>query len=196
MTGTLASCWYDDVLTEGRGDLARAEEFNLVEPFLGVYESIERLTDACFALELFSRSVRPPDPDPDLLLGTLRFLKLLGIGQGRIPLRIHFVQHLLAALGVAPDWDHCSECGERVEEDEFVSVLVPEGIAHFECAPANRPSLPPILRRYLAKERELPWGRIPALQLHPQLAPDAWRLLSDFLPYQLELRAKSEVALR
>ncbi|MEM7262690.1 MAG: DNA repair protein RecO, partial [Planctomycetota bacterium] len=156
--------WYDIAYRDRSTELGLATEARLIEGFDHLRHSYDAYVEACFGLELIRLLFRPSDPHPEFLRGALSFLKLLGVGEGHLALRLHFATSLLRETGVAPDWRHCAECGAPLALDRAPErVRPPAGPVCRSCARPNDAEVPTAVLRYLLSEQSLPWGRVPGV---------------------------------
>jgi DNA repair protein RecO (recombination protein O) len=177
--------WYDIGYRVGRGEIRLATEARLVEGFDHLRRDLSAHVEACLALEVISRMFSPNDPYPEFLRGTLSYLKLLGVPQGRRPLRIHLYSSLLRETGLAPSWEECVDCGGWIG-DETGAVRPPEGIVCGRCRRGGETPVEPPVAAYLASEAGTAWGRVPALAPPSGVLHGAWRALLTVLLYHLE----------
>ncbi|MCA8961806.1 MAG: DNA repair protein RecO [Planctomycetes bacterium] len=183
--------WYDIVYRDRSGELGLATEGRLIEGFDHLRRSFTAHVEACFALELSRKLFRPHDPHPEFLRGALSFLKLLGVGKGRLALRCHLVGAVLRETGLAPSWDRCVECETQPSSATPCGVRIPMGIVCDSCRRSSDAVASAEVIRLLRHEADFAWGRIPGLALPLPLVREVWRLLVPFLLYHFETRPKS-----
>lgn len=187
--------WYDLVYRPRRGELGLAHEARLIEGFPHVRESLGAWVEACFALELLRTAFTAGDPHPDLLRSALSFLKLLGVGRGRLALRARFAMELLAASGVLTGWGHCASCRRPLgAEPAFwhrAATLLCEGCR----GPGDR-VFPAEARIALARVADEPWGNLPAAAIHADTLAEGWERLAEAIVAHLERAPRTLGALR
>ncbi|MGE3163449.1 MAG: DNA repair protein RecO [Planctomycetota bacterium] len=180
-----SASWYDLVLRGGRGDFHLALEGRLVEGFAHLRRELETFLDVELALEVMLKMFSPGDPHPEFLRGALSYFKLLGVGKGRLALRNHFYAFLLRMVGLGPEWEVCSECGDRVAAAS-VFVRVPRGWVCDSCRRGGEERVSRETVRYLAADAQLGWGQVPAASVGAETTREAWRILRLTLLYHLE----------
>ena len=182
--------WYDLNFRQRGSDLHLATESRLVEGFDHLRSHLPSWIDAMFALDLLRQMFTPGDPHPEILKETLQYLKLLGLGQGRRRLRVHYLQSLLQASGVLPDWDRCSECEEKIDGDSRMQV--PAGLLCGECPiSSSGHDLAGRTRNYLSSDRRMEWGQVPSWEVPGGEMEEAWELLRSLLLHHLERPPRS-----
>jgi DNA repair protein RecO (recombination protein O) len=176
--------WYDIVYRPRRGELALATEARLIEGFPALRGDLSAWLEACFALDVLRGAFTAGDPHPELLRATLSYLKLLGVGRGRLALRVRFACELLAASGVASGWEQCASC--RLPLSDHAAWHPPAALVCERCrAAGDRPvSLP--LRRTLGRIAELPWGSLPSEEFAAEPLAEAWARHSETILSHLE----------
>lgn len=100
--------------SDGKADLYRLDELDVIEDFPGLDERIETITAASYATELVRETWRE-GTDAEAIFELMRrfFLRLCDCESGlEIARLVHqFEYWLLGRLGVAPTIHHCSRCG-------------------------------------------------------------------------------------
>jgi len=187
--------WYDLVYRPRRGELGLAVEARLIEGFPHLRESLGAWLEAGFALELLRAAFTSGDPHPELLRSTLVFLKLLGVGRGRLALRARFALELLDASGVHPGWERCAACRRPLGRDP--SYWHHAAALHCErCrGPGDRP-VPPDVREALRRVETEAWGELPAAEIPAEPLAEGWQRLAEALIAHLERAPRSLAHLR
>lgn len=189
--------WYDIVLRRGGGELELATESRLVEGFDHVRHDLRAYLETCFALEIVNRLFRPRDPHPEFLRGLLSFLKLLGVGTGRLSLRVHLVGTALRESGFEPVLTECVECGESLDPTvPAVQVRLPAGIVCDGCALPRDLTFHPDVIAYLLDDSRAAWGIVPSVETHPRTVSAAWAFYRELLIHHLESLPRSLSFLR
>ena len=182
--------WYDLNFRIRSTQLHLATESRLVEGFDHLRGNIGVWLEAVFALDLLRTLFSPGDPHPELLKESLQYLKLLGHGRGRRRLRNHFLQSLLGASGILPNWNRCNECEEAIEGS--AEVIIPAGLVCAGCS--GSPSLHRVdatTRNYLACDWTREWGLVPSWEVPPEAVQAGWDLLRSLLLHHLERPPRS-----
>ncbi|MFN0059712.1 MAG: DNA repair protein RecO [Planctomycetota bacterium] len=183
--------WYDLMFRERAGELQLALEARLIEGFDHLRTTLGSYTESCFALELLDRLFSARDPHPELLRGTLSYLKLLELRAGRPTLSVHFQSLVLRESGVLPDWLRCADCGAELVHERRVEFRVPVGPICPACrAPKDVPVAYETLE-YLAREGTIQWGYVPSLKPSSLALESAAWLLRSLLLYHLGAAPRS-----
>lgn len=95
-----------------KSELVRVEDSTLIEGFAGLKADIEKLSQACYLLELVSEMTREGQVNPAVYKLLLEFL---GMGQeGKLDLLSRFFEiKLLSMLGYLPFLEGCVVCREE-----------------------------------------------------------------------------------
>lgn len=182
--------WYDIVYRTRTGDLHLATEARLVEGFRHLRTELPAWIEACFALEVLRTAFTPGDPHPELLRGTLSYLKLLGVGRGRTALRCRFVMDVLLASGVAPRYERCALCRKPLGSGGS-HWHAPAALHCDECRGTGDRPFPEAARRVLLDLAGQPWGNLPAADLPPVALGEVWQRLREGLVHHLERPPRS-----
>jgi DNA repair protein RecO (recombination protein O) len=94
-----------------RSELVRVDHFDVVRPFIGVREDLERLGRGAWMCESLSRLSADRDPHPALFGLLVRGLRGLEGAAGADRVAICFAARALDLLGHRPRLDRCMECG-------------------------------------------------------------------------------------
>jgi DNA repair protein RecO (recombination protein O) len=96
----------------GRSELVRVDHFDIVHPFVGVREDLDRLGRGAWMVECLSRLSAERDPHPALFGLVVRSLRAL---EGRVAppprVMIGFAVRAVDLLGHRPRLDRCMACG-------------------------------------------------------------------------------------
>src|SRR5574337_1154511 len=95
----------------GRSDLVRVDHFDIVRPFVGVREHLERLGQGAWAIECVTRLTADRDPHPALFGLLVRALKALEGGASPQRVATCFGLRAVDQLGHRPRIDRCVGCG-------------------------------------------------------------------------------------
>lgn len=96
----------------GRSELVRVDHFDIVHPFVGIREDLDRLGRGAWIVECVSRLSADRDPHPALFGLTVRSLRALE-GGAAAPARVmlSFAVRAVHLLGHRPRLDRCMGCG-------------------------------------------------------------------------------------
>ena len=110
----------------GRAELVQVDHFDIVRPFAGVREDLERLGQAAWMTELVARLTADRDPNPAMF--TLLARALAAVEGGATPSRVAvlFGLRYVDLLGHRLRTDACVACG--------TGTVVADGIAGFDIA--------------------------------------------------------------
>jgi DNA repair protein RecO (recombination protein O) len=97
----------------GRSDLVRIDHFDVVHPFAGVREDLERLGQAAWMAECVGRLTADRDPNPAVYGLLLRALKSVELGIPSRRVAVVFGFRCVEALGHRLRLDGCVACGRR-----------------------------------------------------------------------------------
>jgi DNA repair protein RecO (recombination protein O) len=153
-----------------RSELVRVDHFDVVRPFIGVREDLERLGRGAWMCETLSRLSADRDPHPALFGLLVRGLR--GLEEDAAPERVAicFAARALELLGHRPRLDRCVECGRTFPFP--VAALDPEagGIVCGSCG-AGEGALPLTggAVSTLTRLRALRWEEALAAGLRPDV---------------------------
>lgn len=100
------------VLWQGRSGLDTVTQVEVIEPFRGVKEDLERFAMGQVMLEAVDRVVQEKEPTPRLY--TMLTDALHSLSSTRSPLVVGgFLLRLSGIAGFAPSLDRCAECGAQ-----------------------------------------------------------------------------------
>ena len=104
----------------GRSELVRVDHFDIVTPFVGLREHLERLGQGAWAIECVARLSADRDPHPALFRLLVRDLRALE-GSGRPAwISVCFALRAVDLLGHRPRIDRCLVCGRAYPFSEAV----------------------------------------------------------------------------
>jgi DNA repair protein RecO (recombination protein O) len=111
----------------GRSDLVRIDHFDVLHPFAGVREDLDRLGQASWMVECVGRLTADRDPHP-VVYGTL-LRALRSVEDGAPPRRVSIVfgVRMIESLGHRLRLDACMVCGRRGFGGRLVAVDVEAG---------------------------------------------------------------------
>jgi len=186
--------WYDLNFKQRSGDLRLATEARLVEGFGHLRDDLATWLDATLSLDILRNLLTPGDPNNELLRETLQYFKLLSARRGRRRLRNRFFQTVLAASGVMPSWNHCSDCESPLAEFSVngVSLELPAGLLCGNCRTSRgRFLIDNELLTYLRADSGRDWGLVPSWEVPQPVVLRGWEILSSLLWHHLERPPRS-----
>jgi len=154
----------------GRSELVRVDHFDIVEPFIGVREHLERLGQGAWAVECVARLSADRDPHPALFRLLVRDLRALDGSRRAAWISTCFALRAVDLLGHRPRIDRCVSCGRPHPFPEAHLDVTGGGLVCRGC-PAAADAMPVsggavgVLRRL----RELGWDDALRLALAPAL---------------------------
>lgn len=170
----------------------------IVEPFRGLREDLDKTSHAYYLAELVDRFTEEHDPNQPLFeLLALTLARLSHADSTFLALR-YFEVHLLSLTGFQPQLYFCVAGDEAIEPVENYfhyadgGVLCPE---HGRHRPNAEPLPLPVLKvlRFLQTE---PWESVAKLQLSTETGQQVELLLLGYITYVLERQLKSVEFLR
>lgn len=170
----------------------------IVEPFRGLREDLDKTSHAYYLAELVDRFTEEHDPNQPLFeLLALTLARLSHADSTSLALR-YFEVHLLSLTGFQPQLYFCVAGDEAIEPVENYfhyadgGVLCPE---HGRLRPNAEPLPLPVLKvlRFLQTE---PWESVAKLQLSAETSQQVELLLLGYITYVLERQLKSVEFLR
>lgn len=107
-------CLFRGQLQFGKGDLARLKAVEILEPHSRIMSDLGRIQLASAAMALFRVALPEHAQEATLFEDTVGFLKVLNAPERpRMEHLLSFLVHVLAALGLAPRFDRCGQCGRE-----------------------------------------------------------------------------------
>ncbi len=182
--------WYDLVYRPRKGDLHLALEAHLIEGFPQIRRELAAWLEACFALDVLRASFTAGDPHPELLRGCLSHLKLLGVGRGRLALRLRFMLELLYVSGVISGWEHCASCREPLRSAQSYWHR-PAAILCGSCRSPGDRSIPTELLSAFSEISRLPRGNVPSADIPREILILGWERIQDAMVEHLERAPRS-----
>jgi DNA repair protein RecO (recombination protein O) len=142
----------------GRSDLVRIDHFDVLHPFAGVRENLERLGQASWMVECVGRLTADRDPHPVVYGALLRALRSVEDGVSPHRVAVIFGVRLVEALGHRLRIDACAACGRRAFGGRLVAVDVEAGGTLCErCEPDAALRLAPASLAALRRLRTMGW---------------------------------------
>lgn len=178
-----------------KSELVRVEDSTLIESFAALKSEIDRLSQACYLLELVSEMTREGQVLPSVFHLLTDSLKMLEAGYDDSALRFFEIK-LLSTLGYMPHLNGCVVCKDTAESTEPARRFSSEkgGIVCRKCLPgaSGLLNVSPGTARLLSMAAKLDADKIGRLKPGPAFLEESERLLYDFIKYQIgkELKTK------
>lgn len=172
----------------------------MIEPYLGVRESLLRTSYAYYIAELLDGFTQEQDAQP-ALFALLRetLARLAASNEETLPLVARFYDlHLLSLAGYQPQLFHCVACQTELEPVTNYFSIVDGGVLcpqHGEGRVDAEP-LPLPLFKALRFIQSRDWEQVAQLNLSAAMQADLERLLHGYIVYQLERNVRSAAFLR
>lgn len=163
-----------------RSELARVDHFDILHPFSGLREDLERLGHASWIIECVARLTAERDRHAALYGLLLRGLRAMEDDVDPSWVRIWFGARCIGALGQWPRLDRCGDCGRRYPFPQ--AALGIEGLVCGACGwgPAETTPISPVAVATLARLRSLPGEQLPASRLG-RIAPELTTVLETHM---------------
>ena len=150
----------------GRSELVRVDHFDILHPFVGVREDLERLGRAAWATECLGRLSADRDPHPSLFRLLVRTLVALEVSARPAWVVTCFATRAVDFLGHRPRIDRCTGCGRLYPFAHAVLDVVAGGLICGRCeAGADAIALSGGVVGTLKRLRGLPWEDLLRLPL-------------------------------
>jgi len=175
-----------------KSDLVRVEDASLIDAFSVLKSDIERLSDACYLLELTSELTREGQMAPEAYHTLVTFLKLLEAGAGQEALRFFEVK-MLAHSGYLPHLTGCMSCRAAAQSDRLYFSSAKGGLVCRPCSSGITGLIPvaPGTGSLLAMAARLEPAKLERLKPGPAFLDESERILYDFIKYQLGKELKT-----
>jgi DNA repair protein RecO (recombination protein O) len=166
----------------GRSELVQVDHFDIVRPFVGVREHLERLGQGAWAVEVVARLSADRDPHPALF--TLLVRTLTAMEASRRPARVAACFGLRAVdlLGHRPRIDRCVSCGQLHPFPDAALDMTAGGLVCAACRPgADAIPLSGGLVGTLKRLRALSWDEALRLNLAAEVDAELGVVLEGLL---------------
>jgi DNA repair protein RecO (recombination protein O) len=154
----------------GRSELVQVDHFDIVRPFVGVREHLERLGQGAWAVEVIARLSADRDPHPALFGLLVRTLTALESARRPTRVAVCFGLRAVDLLGHRPRLDRCVGCGRLVPFPDSALDVAAGGLVCAGCRPgADAIPLSGALIGTLTRLRALSWEEALRLRLAAEL---------------------------
>jgi len=177
--------------------LARLDQANLIDPFIGMRSGTARFALGCYLLELFDRLAPERGVRADmrrLFSFALEALKMVANRDPDPRLRTLIELRALDALGLRPEFSRCVRCGSVPEGRGPIGFHVADGgvVCDRCCAQLNGiMRVQPGTLRALDRGLRLDFDRLDRLAMSGVLLAEACRLLDRFQRFHLGVELRS-----
>lgn len=178
-----------------KSELVRVEDATLIEGFQGLKTDIERLSQACYLLELVSEMTREGLVMPRLFEVLLYFIRMLDAGEDPCVVTRFFEIKLLSILGYLPYLEGCVVCKEELQGGAKLSFSSEKGGAVCAACSAGLGGLINMTAgtaKFLGAAEKLEGDKLTRLRPSTVFLEESERLLDDFIRHQVgkELKTK------
>jgi DNA repair protein RecO (recombination protein O) len=154
----------------GRSELVQVDHFDIVRPFVGVREHLERLGQGAWTVEVIARLSADRDPHPALFGLLVRTLAALESARRPTRVAVCFGLRAVDLLGHRPRLDRCVACGRPVPFPDAALDVAAGGLVCAGCRPgADSIPLSGGLIGTLTRLRALSWEEALRLRLAAEL---------------------------
>lgn len=177
-----------------RSEMVRVEDARLVDAYPALKSDIDRLSRACYLLELVAEMTREGQHLPRVFGLLTEFLKLLEAGGDDSALRF-FEIRLLSMLGYLPHLDGCVVCkAPFVDGERLFFSSEKGGTICRRCAPTagSVAGISASTARFLSTAARFDTGKLARLKPGGAFLEESEEILYDFIKFQIgkELKTK------
>ena len=166
----------------GRSELVQVDHFDIVQPFVGVREHLERLGQGAWAVEVVSRLSADRDPQPALFGLLVRMLQAMETSRRPARVAACFGLRAVDLLGHRPRIDRCVSCGRLHPFEDAALDVAAGGLVCSACRPgADAMPLSGALVGTLKRLRALSWDEALRLNLAAELDAELAVVLEGLL---------------
>ena len=154
----------------GRSELVQVDHFDIVRPFVGVRENLERLGQGAWTIEVVARLSADRDPHPPLFALLVRALAAMEAARRPARVAVCFGLRAVDLLGHRPRLDRCVSCGRPHPFPDAALDMTAGGLVCPACRPgADAIALSGGLVGTLKRLRALSWEEALRLNLAAEL---------------------------
>jgi DNA repair protein RecO (recombination protein O) len=166
----------------GRSELMQVDHFDIVRPFVGVREHLDRLGQAAWSVEVIARLSADRDPQPALFGLLTRMLEAMEGSRRPARVSVCFGLRAVDLLGHRPRIDRCMSCGRSHPFDDPALDVTAGGLVCAACRPgADAIPLSGALVGTLKRLRTLSWEEALRLNLAGDLDAELAAVLEGLL---------------
>ncbi|MGH7412781.1 MAG: DNA repair protein RecO [Candidatus Rokuibacteriota bacterium] len=121
----------------GRSELVQVDHFDIVRPFVGVREHLERLGRGAWVVEVVARLSAERDPHPALFALLVRALGALEATRRPARVSVCFGLRAVDLLGHRPRLDRCVSCGRLPPFPDTALDMTAGGLVCAGCRPGG-----------------------------------------------------------
>ncbi len=179
-----------------KSELVRVEDAALIEGFPGLKSDIDRLSQACYLLELVSEMTREGQVMPRVFEILLDFIRMLDSGHDPGVIIRFFEIKLLSILGYLPYLEGCVVCKEAFDGQAVKLFFSSEkgGAVCGRCSAGQSGliNMTAGTAKLLSAAEKLDGGKLARLKPSAAFLDESERLLDDFIKHQIgrELKTK------
>jgi len=155
----------------GRSELVQVDHFDIVRPFVGLREHLERLGQGAWMVEVVARLSADRDPHPALFGLLVRALDALETAPRPARVAACFGLRAVDLLGHRPRLDRCVSCGRPAPFPGAALEVAAGGLVCAGCRPGGADAMPLSggLLGTLTRLRALSWDEALRLRLAAEL---------------------------
>lgn len=177
-----------------KSELVRVEEAHLIDGFNNLKVDIDKLSQACYLIELVSEMTREGQAAPQVLHLLVNFLKMLDDGGEDCLLRF-FEIRLLAILGYLPHLSGCVICRQPLSAESKAYFSSEKGGAVCKKCSFGAGSVIPIslgTAGFLSMAAKFDTAKLGRLKPNAVFLEESEKILYDFIKHQIgkELKTK------
>ena len=175
-----------------RSDIYTISQYDLINFFNPIRESLEKLSYAMYLAELIDSVTSLADPNDDAFELLLNSLKLLEADASPRRVARIFEIKLLYLFGLMPSMELCSACGRKAEEAGRFSIIH-GGLICKECCRTEKETLPilPGTAKFIEHVLSSPFDRAARVKVAMAVGKELESILRRFLDYHIERRLKT-----
>jgi len=175
-------------------DLVRLSHCDLIRPFEGFREDIQRLAWASYFIELVREMTAEKIQNKPLFRLLISSLHLVDRGSLKEEVQRVFEIRFLSHLGYGPQLEHCTKCQKGLAGENFFFSPREGGILCPACAP-RFPALVPVSLgtiKTLLLAQAIPLDKVGRISFSPRSLKESQAILSLFLQNYLGKELKSK----
>ena len=166
----------------GRSELVRVDHFDILHPFVGVREDLDRLGQGAWVVECLARLSPDRDPQPPLFRLLVRGLEALETSPRPAWIAACFAVRAVDLFGHRPRIDRCAVCGRPYPFPHAVLDVTAGGLVCARCgAGPEALALSGAVVGTLKRLRGLRWEEAVRLALAPALAEEVGTVVDGLI---------------